>query len=115
MSWQAASGLRGWLVQRLSAVFMVAFLFILFALSALSPDPWSYGQWRGMLATPWFNIACAAFFLSLLFHAWIGVRDVLIDYIHPQGLRFLLLVLVWLSLALMGLWVFQILIHVIRL
>ena len=38
------------------------------------------------------------FFLSLFYHAWIGIRDLWMDYIKPVGLRLTLHVftIVWL-------------------
>jgi succinate dehydrogenase / fumarate reductase membrane anchor subunit len=33
------------------------------------------------------------FFVSLFYHAWIGVRDIWMDYVKPTGLRLTLHVL----------------------
>jgi len=55
------------------------------------------------------SIATGAFFAALLAHAWVGVRDVLIDYVHAMAIRAALLGLVGLSLTAMGVWVVRIL------
>ena len=36
-------------------------------------------------------LALLAFFAALLLHMWVGLRDVLLDYAKPAGLRHLLL------------------------
>jgi succinate dehydrogenase / fumarate reductase membrane anchor subunit len=49
------------------------------------------------------------FVVSLLYHAWVGVRNIFMDYIKPVGLRLTLHVLVILALAWYGAWAVQIL------
>jgi succinate dehydrogenase / fumarate reductase membrane anchor subunit len=33
------------------------------------------------------RVATLLFVVSLAWHAWVGVRDILMDYIKPDGLR----------------------------
>ena len=33
------------------------------------------------------NSLPSSFFVSLFYHAWIGVRDIWMDYVKPTGLR----------------------------
>jgi len=47
--------------------------------------------------------------LSLFYHAWIGVRDVVMDYVKPPGVRLLIHVLVIIALLLYAIWSVQIL------
>lgn len=102
-----ASGLRAWILQRLSAIYLA--LFLLYAgLRWLPAPPASYQVWRAWVADPWVGIAILLFFLSLLLHAWIGIRDVLIDYVHPFGVRLTLLTLTGVGLLGCGLWVLQV-------
>ena len=92
MSWRGANGLRPWLMQRLSAVYMAGFL--LFVLASLtSASAMSFDAWRGWVGRPLVNAAMALFVLALLVHAWVGTRDVIMDYVKPVALRFPLLVL----------------------
>jgi succinate dehydrogenase / fumarate reductase membrane anchor subunit len=107
MSWRAA-GLRAWLWQRLTGAYMAAFLTI-FGLLMLFNRPDTYAEWRGLLGDGRVAGATALFFGSLLFHAWVGVRDVIIDYIRPFPLRFVLLILVGGGLMAVGLWVGRVL------
>jgi succinate dehydrogenase / fumarate reductase membrane anchor subunit len=49
------------------------------------------------------------FVLAVLLHAWVGVRNIFMDYIKSTGLRLMLYVLVILALVAYGVWVIQIL------
>ena len=92
------TGLAAWWVQRASAVCML--LFIVFALAAFSLYPrHSYLEWRSWAGSPGVALATLAFFAALLLHMWVGLRDVLLDYARPAGLRRALLVLVALGLC----------------
>jgi succinate dehydrogenase / fumarate reductase membrane anchor subunit len=44
------------------------------------------------------------FFVALLYHAWIGMRDILMDYIRATGLRLTLQVAVGLALLVYLIW-----------
>lgn len=86
----AFTGLAAWWVQRASAAYML--LFTLFVLGSLSLQPvHSYTQWRAWISHAGVSIAIAAFIAALLLHLWVGLRDVLLDYARPAGLRRLLL------------------------
>jgi succinate dehydrogenase / fumarate reductase membrane anchor subunit len=97
------TGLRAWVAQRASAVFMLGFLVWLAGLLLLSP-PDGYEQWRVLVARPAVSVAFAGFFVALLIHAWVGARDVVLDYVHNPGARATALVLVGAALAATGAW-----------
>jgi succinate dehydrogenase / fumarate reductase membrane anchor subunit len=102
------TGLRAWLVQRASAVYML--FFILFFLVHLAFDPpRHYSAWHAWITSPAMSIAVCAFFAALLAHAWVGLHDVLTDYVHAISIRAPLLGLVGLGLVSMGVWVVRIL------
>ena len=101
------TGLAAWWVQRLSAVYMLAFLIFLLATFALDPVH-DYAQWRGWVGRTGTQIALATFFAALLSHMWVGLRDVLLDYAKPQALQRLLLVTVgWglMAIAIAVVWI----------
>lgn len=84
------SGLSAWLVQRISALYLG--VFILYALARLTmAESWSYATWSGWLASPLNAVTLWLAALALLLHAWVGGRDVLLDYVHPLGLRVVML------------------------
>ncbi len=85
-----ASGLRAWLLQRISAVYIGLFILALLAMLLIAP-PRGFMEWRGWLARPLVMVAFILFIVSVALHAWVGMRDVLIDYVHPLGWRVLAL------------------------
>ena len=106
-----ASGLKAWALQRLTAIYIGLFsLYLLLVLLFAAPD--GYIEWKALLGGSLVSVAMLLYVLSVLMHAWIGVRDVLIDYIHPIAIRAALLGVVGLSLVAMGLWAAQALILV---
>lgn len=106
---QHLSGLPAWLVQRLSAVYMLAYTLLAAGWWWLTP-PFDYEAWRSSLAQPVVAIATALFFLALLLHAWVGMRDVILDYAGRfPWLRLALLALLGGWLIALGVWVIRIL------
>ena len=103
-----SQGLRAWLLQRLSAVYLAVFIIVVL-LRFVSSPPQSYQEWQSWITQPTISIATAIFFMALLLHAWVGLRDVFIDYVSPFAIRFVLLVLLALGLVGMGLWAVRIL------
>ncbi len=91
-------GLRDWLAQRITAVIMAVYSLIVVAVFYLS-KPNTYGVWRELFAQGWMRVATLLFAVSLAWHAWVGVRDIFMDYIKPDGLRLGLQVLTILLLA----------------
>ncbi len=104
--------MRAWLIQRLSAVYLSLFLlYVLFWW--LTTDRLSYTEWRQLIGQPFMAVALGLFFSALLVHAWVGMRDVLVDYIPHIGLRFFILIGVALFLLALGIWVALILVAVV--
>ncbi|MES9902973.1 MAG: succinate dehydrogenase, hydrophobic membrane anchor protein [Sedimenticola sp.] len=87
-----ASGLRAWALQRVTAVYLGLYIIYLLAYLLFS-GPESYEAWRDYVSNPVAAVAMELFFVALLIHSWVGVRDVLIDYVHPFIPRVLLLTL----------------------
>lgn len=108
MSLYVLEGLRPWVIQRVSAVYLV--LFILYATYCFfTADTIAFEAWRQWLYYPFNTTVVGIFVIALLFHAWIGMRDVVLDYVHNIMLRiFILAVLVGVLIG-CGLWVFRIL------
>lgn len=101
-------GLRDWLAQRITAVIMAVYTVIAVAV-LLSGHPITYAVWRDLFAQGWMRVATLLFMASLAWHVWVGVRDILMDYIKPAGLRLALEVLVLLTIAAYTGWTIQIL------
>ncbi len=90
-------GMRDWLSQRVTAVLMALFTVIVLV-QVLLPGPMGYDKWAGIFAAQWMKVLTFVVIVSLLVHAWVGVRDIWMDYVKPVGVRLLLQVatLVWL-------------------
>jgi succinate dehydrogenase / fumarate reductase membrane anchor subunit len=91
-------GTRGWLAQRITALVMALYTPVALYIF-LSRAPWTYEAWQAFFAQGWVRIATLLFVVSLAWHAWVGVRDILMDYIKHDGLRLALLVVTVLLLA----------------
>ena len=104
------TGLAAWWVQRASAVCMLLFVGFVLAAFSLHP-PHSYLEWKAWASSPGVSIAILAFFAALLSHMWVGLRDVLLDYAKPAGLRHLLLGLAAAGLLGTAVWVVLILVR----
>ncbi len=102
-------GLRAWALQRLSAVYLFGFILYLIIHFSVAP-PADYAAWRSWVAQPVVSVGLALLFVMLLVHAWVGMRDVLMDYARPVGLRAALLVLVGFGLLVCGVWAARILV-----
>jgi succinate dehydrogenase / fumarate reductase membrane anchor subunit len=90
-------GLRDWLSQRATAVLMVLFTLVLLA-QVLMPGPLDYARWSGIFAAQWMKVLTFVVIVALAWHAWVGVRDIWMDYVKPVGVRLALQVftIVWL-------------------
>ena len=82
-------GLRDWLSQRVTAALMALFT-LLVLVQVLWPGELDYDRWAGIFASQWMKVLTLVVIASLLVHAWVGVRDVLMDYVKPVGLRLVL-------------------------
>ena len=101
-------GIRGWLMQRLSAVVMAVYTVIL-AVALFAHPPRDHASWKALFSMGWMRVATLLFFVSLLLHAWVGMRDILMDYAKHTGVRLALEVVVILVLVVYGGWAAQIL------
>jgi succinate dehydrogenase / fumarate reductase membrane anchor subunit len=90
-------GLKDWLAQRVTAVVMAACTLIFLAV-LLGGAPFSYESWKAMFTKGAMPFLVLLFTVSALIHAWIGMRDILMDYVKPTGLRlaFQIATIVWL-------------------
>jgi succinate dehydrogenase / fumarate reductase, membrane anchor subunit len=90
-------GLRDWLSQRVTAALMALFTLAVIV-QVLLPGEMGYDKWAGMFSRQWMKALTFVVIVSLLIHAWVGMRDIWMDYVKPVAVRLLLQVftLVWL-------------------
>jgi len=93
----ASYGLRDWLAQRVTAVLMALFTVVLLA-QLIFGGPLGYDRWAAIFSAQWMKFLTFVVIVSLAYHAWVGVRDIWMDYVKPVGLRLALQVfsIVWL-------------------
>jgi succinate dehydrogenase / fumarate reductase membrane anchor subunit len=101
-------GLRDWLAQRITGAIMAIYSVIMVVVFTLN-FPINYGAWRTVFEQGWMRVATLLFAASLAWHAWVGMRDVLMDYVKPTGLRLFLEIAVLLTLAAYVAWAIQVL------
>ncbi|MDD2776291.1 MAG: succinate dehydrogenase, hydrophobic membrane anchor protein [Gallionella sp.] len=101
-------GLRDWLVQRITAVVMAVYV-VLGVGYVLWQSPADYAAWHQLFAGQAVKTFSLLFLLSLFYHAWIGVRDIVMDYVKPASVRLVIHTLVILALVLYIIWSVQIL------
>jgi succinate dehydrogenase / fumarate reductase membrane anchor subunit len=107
MSYQA-KGLQAWLFQRLTAAFMA--LYILYFLGVIfTSTEMTYVMWLEWFSHPLMNTASGLFFIHLAVHAWVGMRDVVLDYVPNDSLRLLSLACISFFLIIISLGMLRIL------
>lgn len=91
-------GMRDWLSQRVTAVLMALFTVLVLVQLLFAKGPIGYDVWAGIFSAQWMKVITFAVFVALGWHAWVGTRDIWMDYIKPMGLRLALQVatIVWL-------------------
>jgi len=103
-------GMRIWLSQRITAVAMAAYLALLI-IALLIVQPSGYAAWH-QFANSWvFSIATFICFICLSIHAWVGVRDVMRDYVSNVGLRHFMQLIVDILLVGYVVWLYLIFWH----
>ena len=92
------TGTGSWLLQRATAVVLALSLpgLILVFLMAL---PLDFAGWQALFAPLWNRVLMLLTGTALALHAWVGIRDIFMDYVHSMGLRLSLYLLVILTLA----------------
>lgn len=107
------TGLRAWMLQRLSALYLAGYTLWALVYFLLHPVT-DHAAWRALWAQPAMGIGAALLFIALLVHAWVGMRDVILDYVRAPLLRLALLALLWGWLLVLAVWLLRILIGVMR-
>jgi succinate dehydrogenase / fumarate reductase membrane anchor subunit len=97
------SGQRAFILQRVSALLLLAYVAGAALRLALGPPP-GFAQWQAWIAHPLGAALLLLLAAALLAHAWVGLRDVVLDYVRPLAVRLAVLALAAAGLLLLGLW-----------
>ena len=82
-------GLRDWVIQRVSAIFMAVYSLGLIFYLLFHPEL-SFAEWHGLFAQQWVKVFTILFILALMLHAWIGIWTIFTDYVKPFVIRSML-------------------------
>ena len=91
-------GLRDWLAQRITAALMALFTLLVLAQVIFSKGPIGYDKWAGIFSAQWMKTLTFVVIVALLYHVWVGMRDIWMDYVKPASIKLILNVftIVWL-------------------
>lgn len=91
-------GLRDWLSQRVTAGIMAVFTLLVLAQVMFSKGPISYEKWAGIFSAQWMKVLTFTVIIALLYHVWVGIRDIWMDYVQSVAVRLTLQIvsIVWL-------------------
>lgn len=92
------TGTGTWLLQRATAV-VLAWIMPGLAIYFLAALPTDFAGWQTLFSPLWLRVPMLLTAVVLALHAWVGMRDIFMDYVHPTGLRLALYlaVIVYLS------------------
>lgn len=79
-------GFSDWLSQRITALLMALFTIVLLV-QVLFGGPLGYDRWAAIFSSQWMKVLTFITIVSLAWHAWVGVRDIWMDYVKPVGVR----------------------------
>ena len=102
-------GLRDWLAQRVTACLMAAFTLLVVGHIVVTKGPIGYDQWAGIFASQWMKALTFVVIIALLYHVWVGMRDIWMDYVKPVAVRLSLQVLTMVWLVACTGWAIQVL------
>ena len=92
-------GLRDWLAQRVTAGLMALFTVVVLAQVLLTKGPIGYDKWAGIFSSQWMKVLTFSVIVALIYHVWVGMRDISMDYVTSSvALRLVLQIfsIVWL-------------------
>ena len=97
------TGSGTWLVQRATALVLAMALpgLMIYFLVAM---PLDFSGWQALFAPLWVRVLVLLTGGALVLHAWVGMRDIFMDYVHHTGVRLVLYLAVIVTLAGSVLW-----------
>lgn len=100
-------GLIDWLAQRVTGIVMAVFVVVM-AVALLQGVGANFESWRAFMSGGLVRFIAFLFIVSVAWHAWVGVRDIWMDYVQPAGIKLALHVLTLLALIGYAGWAAQI-------
>ena len=107
----AHNGLSDWILQRATAVVLVLYTLI-FITNLVVVEFHGFASWKGLFESVWMKTFSIAASISLVYHAWVGIRELWMDYIKPVGIKIGLQIFSILWLLGCGIWIVTILLRI---
>ena len=101
-------GLRDWLSQRITALVITLYTIVLLG-EVMWHGGMDYDTWRTLFTRGAFRVLTFLCLIAVLYHAWVGVRNIFMDYVKPVAVRLVLQGLVICALVAYAGWGIQIL------
>ena len=83
------SGLFDWILLRASAIVITCYILYLLSFFVITSDM-TYSVWRDFFSGPLTKVFTLLALISILIHAWVGMWQVLTDYVKPLAIRLFL-------------------------
>ena len=99
-------GLKDWLAQRITAIILASYAIILLITFFLAGNN-GFLRWSMLFQAFWVKTATLLATVAICYHAWVGVRDIWMDYIKPVSVRLALQIFTIVWLLICGIWVFD--------
>jgi succinate dehydrogenase / fumarate reductase membrane anchor subunit len=104
---KGSNGLRDWVIQRVSAVFVAAYVIFFTGYFFLHADL-NYLVWQNLFSMTAMRVFNLLVLLALVLHAWVGIWTISTDYLKTPFIRFSFQVIVLLILSSCLIWGVQI-------
>lgn len=83
------NGVHDWLLLRASAIVITLYILYILGFVVMAQDI-TFNVWQGFFASSITKVFTLLTLLSILIHAWIGMWQVLTDYVKPLAVRLVL-------------------------
>lgn len=81
------TGTGTWLLQRATAVVLALTLPVLIVYFLAATPIADFAGWQALFSPLWLRVLGLLAGVALALHAWVGMRDILMDYVRPTLLR----------------------------
>jgi succinate dehydrogenase / fumarate reductase membrane anchor subunit len=107
MTNKGRGGVRDWIIQRVSAVLIAAYVIFLTFYMLLHPGL-DYLIWQNLFSMTAMRVFSLLVLFSLVLHTWVGMWTISTDYLKSILVRFVFQVAVFLALSTCLIWGIQI-------